>query len=150
MKVFPENFCFVSTHPCVSFCPGAMRGQRRTHARTQRESQRKDWRIIEWRNGFCILRIPYIISARGVWFTFIFRKQEHLAVGSWGKELTDSRGSLPLGLPCPPLLYSYYSTDLIVCQELFQKIFWWRPGQKTWLKVFLRAKHWSYLHKWKF
>lgn len=72
-------------------------------------------------NGFCILRIPYIISARGVWFTFIFRKQEHLAVGSWGRGLTDSRGSLPLGLPCPPLLYSYYSTDLSVCQEFFLK-----------------------------
>lgn len=33
-------------------------------------------------SGFCILRILNIFSACEVWFTFIFRKQEHLAVGS--------------------------------------------------------------------
>ena len=33
------------------------------------------------RTRFCILRIPNIISARGVWFTFISRTQEHRAVG---------------------------------------------------------------------
>lgn len=60
-------------------------------------------------NGFCILRIPNIFSACGVWSTFVYRKQEHLAVGSWGKGLTDSRGSavLSVALPSPfvPLLY---------------------------------------------
>ena len=33
--------------------------------------------------------------------------------------LTDSRGSFPLGLPCPRLLYSYYITGLSTCQEFF-------------------------------
>ena len=35
------------------------------------------------------------------------------------KGLTDSRGSFPLGLPCPRLLYSYYITSLATCQEFF-------------------------------
>lgn len=62
------------------------------------------------RIGFCILRILDIVSACEVWFTLIFRKQEHLAVGSWGRGLIDSRGSFPLGLPYPRLLYPYCIT----------------------------------------
>lgn len=59
--------------------------------------------------GFCILRILDIFSACEVWFTFVYRKQEHLAVGSSGNGLTYSRG-VPLfavALPSPfvPLLY---------------------------------------------
>ena len=45
--------------------------------------------------GFCILRIPNIFSACGVWSTFVYRKQEHLAVGSLGQGLTRSRGHPP-------------------------------------------------------
>ena len=63
------------------------------------------------RLGFCILRIPNIFSACGVWFTFVFRKQEHLAVGSsvtrsyslsWAPTFSWS--------PCPRLLYPYCIT----------------------------------------
>ena len=34
--------------------------------------------------------------------------------------LTDSRGSFPLGLPCPRLLYPYCITTWGVCQEVFE------------------------------
>ena len=36
---------------------------------------------------------PLLLQPLGHWFTFIFRKHEHLAVGSSGRGLTDSRGS---------------------------------------------------------
>ena len=54
-------------------------------------------------NGFCILRILDIVSACEVWFTFIYRKQEHLAVGSSGQGLTRSHGHPPfvVALPSP-------------------------------------------------
>ena len=58
-----------------------------------------DYRI-EW-SGLCILRIHDIFSACVVWFTFVYRKQEHLAVGSWGIGLTDSRGSHRFGFAVP-------------------------------------------------
>ena len=35
------------------------------------------------------------------------------------KGLTDSRGSFPLGLPCPRLLYPYCITTWEICQEFF-------------------------------
>jgi hypothetical protein len=69
--------------------------------------------------GYCIVHNPLLLQPLRHWFTFIFRKYEHLAVGSWGKGLTDSRGSFPLGLPYPPLLYLDYSTHLAICQDLF-------------------------------
>ena len=70
--------------------------------------------------GFCILRIPNIFSACGVWFTFVYRTQEHRAVGSSGNGLTYSRGNPPSSrLPYPRLLYLYYSTLLAICQVLF-------------------------------
>ena len=34
--------------------------------------------------------------------------------------LTDSRGSFPLGLPCPRLLYPYCITTWEICQEVFE------------------------------
>ena len=63
-------------------------------------------------SGFCILRILDIVSACEVWFTFIYRIQEHHAVGSWDRGLTDSRGSLfRVALPSPfvPLLYHAFA-----------------------------------------
>ena len=63
---------------------------------------------IEW-SGLCILRIHDIFSACVVWFTFVSRKQEHLAVGSSGRGLTRSRGHphFVVASPSPfvPLLY---------------------------------------------
>ena len=60
-------------------------------------------------NGFCILRILDIFSACEVWFTFVYRKQEHLAVGSSEQGLTRSRGHphfvVALSSPFVPLLY---------------------------------------------
>lgn len=52
-------------------------------------------------HGFCILRILDIFSACEVWFTFIYRKQEHLAVGSSGNGLTCSRGHPPFVVASP-------------------------------------------------
>ena len=43
--------------------------------------------FLEMEKGLCTLRIRDIFSACAVWFTFIFRKQEHLAVGSLGMVL---------------------------------------------------------------
>ena len=37
--------------------------------------------------------------------------------------LTDSRGSFPLGLPCPRLLYPYCITTWEICQEVFYIFF---------------------------
>ena len=39
------------------------------------------------------------------------------------KGLTDSRGSFPLGLPCPRLLYPYCITTWEICQEVFYIFF---------------------------
>ena len=78
--------------------------------------------------GLCILRIPNIISARGVWFTFIYRKQEHLAVGSSGTGLTDSRGSHLLALPALTFCI------LIIAQSvLFVKHFFSKVGNQLWV-----------------
>lgn len=37
------------------------------------------------------------------------------------KGLTDSRGSFPLGLPCPRLLYPYCITTWVICQGFFEE-----------------------------
>ena len=50
--------------------------------------------------GFCSRHIPNIVSACGVWFTFVFRTPTHHAVGSWGEVLCSSRGLLGL-VSCP-------------------------------------------------
>ena len=59
--------------------------------------------------GYCIVHNPLLLQPLRHWFTFIFRKYEHLAVGSWGKGLTRSRGHphFVVALPSPfvPLLY---------------------------------------------
>ena len=61
--------------------------------------------------GLCILRIHDIFSACVVWFTFVYRKQEHLAVGSSGIGLTDSRGSHRFGFAVPsPFAILIYHT----------------------------------------
>ena len=74
--------------------------------------------------GFCILRILDIFSACEVWFTFVYRKQEHLAVGSSGNGLTYSRGNPPSSrLPYPRLLYPYCITTWAVCQGVFYIFF---------------------------
>lgn len=72
---------------------------------------------------YCIAHNPLLLQPLGHWFTFISRKCEHLAVGSSDIGLTDSRGSLPLGLPCPLLLYPYCITTWVVCQEGISNFF---------------------------
>ena len=58
---------------------------------------------------YCIVHNPLLLQPMRHWFTFIFRKHEHLAVGSSGRGLTRSRGRPPfvVALPSPfvPLLY---------------------------------------------
>ena len=67
----------------------------------------------EWANPFgleyCIAHNPLLFQLLGHWFTFIYRKCEHLAVGSSGRGLTRSRGHphFVVASPSPvvPLLY---------------------------------------------
>ena len=66
---------------------------------------------------YCIAHNPLLFQPLGHWFTFIYRKCEHLAVGSLGQGLTRSRGHPPSWLPCPPLLCFHYSTFCRGCQE---------------------------------
>ena len=79
------------------------------------------------KGGLCILRIRNIFSACAVWFTFVSRTQEHRAVGSSGIGLTDSRGSFPLWDCLSLTSWIYCTTNLLVCQYLFEKILrrWW-------------------------
>ena len=79
------------------------------------------------KDGLCILRIHDIFSACVVWFTFVSRTQEHRAVGSSGIGLTDSRGSFPLWDCLSLTSWIYCTTNLLVCQYLFEKILrrWW-------------------------
>ena len=41
---------------------------------------------------YCIAHNPLLLQLLGHWFTFIYRKREHLAVGSLDRGLTCSRG----------------------------------------------------------
>ena len=58
---------------------------------------------------YCIAHNPLLLQPLGHWFTFIYRKCEHLAVGSSEQGLTRSRGHphFVVALPSPvvPLLY---------------------------------------------
>ena len=58
---------------------------------------------------YCIAHNPLLLQPLGHWFTFIYRKCEHLAVGSLGRGLTRSRGHPPFVVASPspvvPLLY---------------------------------------------
>ena len=51
--------------------------------------------------GYCIVHNPLLLQPLRHWFTFIFRKYEHLAVGSSGLVLLRSRG-LPSFQGCRP------------------------------------------------
>ena len=69
---------------------------------------------------FCILRKSHIVSAWGLWFTFVFRTQEHRAVGSSvTRSYSLSWAPVWCPLPCPRLLYPYCIILLRVCQEVF-------------------------------
>ena len=71
---------------------------------------------------YCIAHNPLLFQPLRHWFTFIYRKCEHLAVGSLGQGLTRSRGHPLLWSPCPPLLYPYCITTWAICQGVFQNI----------------------------
>jgi hypothetical protein len=71
--------------------------------------------------GYCIAHNPLLLQPLRHWFTFIFRKYEHLAVEDFIiKDLPDSRGSRLWLPPCIPHLYPYCITLLRVCQEVFE------------------------------
>ena len=79
-----------------------MRGCPRT--RTQKRRTQKG----ELKNGvgYCIVHNPLLLQPLRHWFTFIFRKYEHLAVEDFViKDLHDSRGSRLRLLPCFPHLW---------------------------------------------
>ena len=72
--------------------------------------------------GLCTLRNPNIFSARGVWFTFIYRTQGHRAVGVLEKRSYRLSWVSPvLGSPLSRPLCLYYSTWRLDCQALFLK-----------------------------
>ena len=77
--------------------------------------------------GFCILRILDIVSACEVWFKFIYRKQEHLAVGSSGQGLTRSHGHRTfrgcLALPFCAFIITQLRWFVKTLFEFFKKIF---------------------------
>lgn len=58
---------------------------------------------------YCIAHNPLLLQPLGHWFTFIYRKCEHLAVGSSEQGLTRSRGHPPFVVALSslfvPLLY---------------------------------------------
>ena len=85
--------------------------------------------VVAYVVGIC----PTLFQHRGLWFTFVFRTPTHRAVGSWGEVLCSSRGSFPLGLPRPRLLYPYYSTSLFSCQGVLENYFRFAWLGKTWL-----------------
>ena len=69
---------------------------------------------------YCIAHNPLLLQLLGHWFTFIYRKCEHLAVEDFiVKVLCDSRGSRRFTFALLPSLYLYYSTLLAICQVLF-------------------------------
>ena len=70
-----------STQPCVSYCARAQ-WVAQYHPRTKKGR----------RFGYCIVHNPLLLQPLRHWFTFIFRKHEHLAVGSLDKGLTCSHG----------------------------------------------------------
>ena len=65
--------------------------------------------------GYCIAHNPLLFQPLRHWLTFVYRKCEHLAVGSSGRGLTRSRGHphFVVASPSPvvPLLY-HNSGDL--------------------------------------
>ena len=74
--------------------------------------------------GYCIAHKPLLFQPLRHWFTFIYRKHEHLAVEDFGiKDLHDSRGSNLLVSALLPSLCTYYSTLCGVCQEVFENFF---------------------------
>jgi hypothetical protein len=58
---------------------------------------------------YCIVHNPLLLQPLGHWFTFISRKYEHLAVGSWGWRSYRLSWVFPFGTASPspfvPLLY---------------------------------------------
>jgi hypothetical protein len=99
-------------------CPGAKcaANYNRALAHKERNMKGENYRM---EMGYCIAHNPLLFQPLRHWFTFIYRKCEHLAVGSLGQGLTRSRGHPLLWSPCPPLLYLYYSTFSTICQVLF-------------------------------
>ena len=69
---------------------------------------------------YCIAHNPLLLQLLGHWFTFIYRKCEHLAVEDFvSKDLLALVGTHILWSPCIPHLYLDYITNLAICQDLF-------------------------------
>ena len=60
--------------------------------KSHRGIRKENYLFVKERGGLCSRHIRNILSACAVWFTFIYRKPTHLAVGSSGTGLTGSRG----------------------------------------------------------
>ena len=73
--------------------------------------------------ALCTLRKSNIVSGWGLWFTFIYRKQGHLAVEDFvSKDLLALVGTHISWSPHPPLLCFHYTTLCSICQALFWKL----------------------------
>ena len=75
----------------------------------------------EKRLGYCIAHNPLLLQPLRHWFTFIFRKYEHLAVGSLGQGLTRSRGHPFLGRLALPFCAFIIAHSLLFVKHFFEK-----------------------------
>ena len=76
---------------------------------------------MEW--GIVTYIIRYYFNTCGTGLHLYPANTNTLRSGHRVKGLTDSRGSFPLGLPCPRLLYPYCITTWEICQEVFSTFF---------------------------
>lgn len=86
--------------------------------------------------GYCIVHNPLLLQPLRHWFTFIFRKYEHLAVGSLGKGLTRSRGHPHFVVASPsPFVSLLYHNLGYLSRGIFEKS---QPFSKTFSLLLLR------------
>ena len=87
--------------------------------------------------GYCIVHNPLLLQPLRHWSTFIFRKYEHLAVGSSGRGLTRSRGHphFVVASPSPFVSLLYHNLDNL-SRGIFEKS---QPFSKTFSLLLLRC-----------
>ena len=81
-----------------------------------------DLRTTKGKVRYCIVHNPLLLQPLGHWFTLIYRKHEHLAVGSSGRGLTRSRGHPLFVVASPsPVVLSLYHTLRHLSSTFFVK-----------------------------
>ena len=86
---------------------------------------------------YCIAHNPLLLQPLGHWFTFIYRKCEHLAVGSSEQGLTRSRGHPHFVVASPsPVVLSLYHTLWHLSSTFLSKFIFFRETLDLNLVVF--------------